>query len=75
MLDYLDKSSLNRIRLDDYNVYIIIWKMQRNKKDIMWSVNFNQQRNIRVLRANYDNETVMINNINENCYIIFKSYY
>jgi len=38
-------------------------------------VNFNQQKNIRVLRINYENETVIINNVDENCYIIFKNYY
>jgi len=35
MSDYLNESSLNRIRLDDYNVYMIIQKMQRNKRDVM----------------------------------------
>ena len=35
MLNYLDELSLNRIRFDDYNVYIITEKMQKNKKDIM----------------------------------------
>ncbi len=49
--------------------------MQENKRDTVWSVNFNQQKNIRVLRINYENETVIINNVDENCYIIFKNYY
>ncbi len=75
MSDYLNESLLNKVRLDDYNVYIIIWKMQKNKRDIMWSVNFNQQRDIRVLRVNYKNETIIINNVNEDCYVVFKSYY
>ena len=75
MLNYLNESSLNRIKLDDYNVYMIIQKMQRNKRDITWSVNFNQQRDMKALRANYDNEIVMMNNVNENCYVIFKNYY
>ncbi len=42
MLNYLNESSLNKVRLDDYNVYIIIWKMQRNKRNIVWFINFNQ---------------------------------
>ncbi len=75
MLDYLDESSSDKVKLDDYNVYIIIQKIQRNKRDTAWSVNFNQQRDIKVLRANYDNKTVMMNNADEDCYIIFKSYY
>ncbi len=33
MLDYLNESSLNKIRFDDYNVYMIIQKMQRNKRN------------------------------------------
>jgi len=40
-LDYLDESLLDKVRLNDYNVYMIIWKMQRNKRDTAWSVNFN----------------------------------
>jgi len=75
MLDYLNESSLNKIRLDDYNVYMIIQKMQRNKRDMIWSANFDQQRNIRVLRANYNNKTVIMNNADKNCYAVFKSYY
>ncbi len=34
MLDYSEKSLLNKVRLNDYNVYMIIWKMQKNKRDI-----------------------------------------
>jgi len=49
--------------------------MQRNERDAVWPVNFNQQGNIRVLRANYDNEAVMMNNADEDCYAVFKSYY
>ncbi len=49
--------------------------MQKNKRNIMWFVNFNQQRNIRVLRANYDNKIFIINNIDKNCYAVFKNYY
>ncbi len=75
MLNYLDESLLDKVRLDDYNVYMIIWKIQKNKRDIVWSADFNQQRDIRVLRTNYNNEIVMINNIDKNCYVIFKSYY
>jgi len=41
----------------------------------VWSVNFNQQGNIRALRANYDNEAVMMNNADEDCYAVFKGYY
>ncbi len=33
MLDYLDESSSDKVKLDDYNVYIIIQKIQRNKRD------------------------------------------
>ncbi len=75
MLNYLDESSLDRVRLDDYNVYMIIWKMQRNKRDTVWSADFNQQRDIKVLRINYDNKTVIINNVDKDCYAVFKSYY
>ncbi len=75
MSDYLDESSSNKVRLNDYNVYMIIQKMQRNKRDTMWSADFNQQRDIRALRANYDNEIVMINNVDEDCYAVFKNYY
>jgi len=75
MSDYLNESSLNRIRFDDYNVYIIIWKMQRNKRDTVWSVNFNWQRDIRVLRTNYDNKIIMMNNVDKDCYAVFKNYY
>jgi len=49
--------------------------MQRNERDAVWSVNFNQQGNIRALRANYDNEAVMMNNADEDCYAVFKGYY
>ncbi len=41
----------------------------------MWSADFNQQRNIRVLRINYSNEVIMINNADKNCYAVFKNYY
>ena len=75
MSDYLNESSSDRIRLDDYNVYMIIQKMQKNKRDAVWPVNFNQQENIRALRTNYDNEAVMMNNVDKDCYAIFKSYY
>ncbi len=75
MLNYLDESSSDRVRLDDYNVYMIIWKMQRNKRDTVWSADFNQQRDIKVLRINYDNKTVIINNVDKDCYAVFKSYY
>ncbi len=33
MLDYLDESSSDKVRLNDYNVYMIIQKMQRNKRN------------------------------------------
>jgi len=33
MSDYLNESSSDRIRLDDYNVYMIIQKMQKNKRN------------------------------------------
>jgi len=49
--------------------------MQRNKRDAAWPADFDQQRDIRALRTNYRNETVMINNIDENCYAVFKNYY
>ncbi len=75
MSDYSDESLSDKIRLNDYNVYMIIWKMQRNERDAVWSVNFNQQGNIRALRANYDNEAVMMNNADEDCYAVFKGYY
>ncbi len=75
MLNYLDKSSLNKVKLDDYNVYMIIQKMQENKRNTVWPVNFDWQRDIRVLRINYDNETVIMNNVDKNCYVVFKSYY
>jgi len=75
MLNYLDESSSDRVRLDDYNVYMIIWKMQRNKRDTVWSADFNQQRDIKVLRINYDNKTVIINNVDKDCYAVFKNYY
>ncbi len=42
MSDYSDESSSDKVRLDDYNVYMIIQKMQRNKRDVMWSADFNQ---------------------------------
>ncbi len=42
MLNYLNESLLNKIRLNNYNVYMIIWKIQRNKKDVVWFVDFNQ---------------------------------
>jgi len=35
MSDYSDKSSSDKVRLDDYNVYMIIQKMQRNKRDVI----------------------------------------
>ncbi len=75
MSDYLNESSSDRVRLNDYNVYMIIWKMQRNKRDAAWPADFDQQRDIRALRTNYRNETVMINNIDEDCYAVFKNYY
>ncbi len=75
MLDYLNKLLLNKVRLNDYNVYMIIWKMQENKRNMTWSADFDQQKNIRILRANYDNKTVMMNNVDKNCYVVFKSYY
>ncbi len=75
MSDYLDESSSDKVRLNDYNVYMIIQKMQRNKRNAAWSADFNQQRDIRVLRANYDNKTVMMNNVSKDCYAVFKGYY
>jgi Zn-dependent M28 family amino/carboxypeptidase len=75
MSDYLNEASLDRVRLDDYNVYMIIQKMQKNKRDAVWPVNFNQQRNIRALRINYSNKAVMMNNAGKDCYAVFKSYY
>ncbi len=74
MSDYLNESSLDKVRLDDYNVYIIIWKMQRNKRDTVWSADFDQQKDIRALRINYENKTVIMNNVDKNCYVIFKNY-
>ena len=75
MSNYLKKSSLNKVKLNDYNVYIIIQKIQRNKRNAVWSADFDHQKDIRVLRINYDNKTVMMNNVNKNCYVVFKNYY
>jgi len=73
--DYPDEPPPDRVRLDDYNVYMAIRKMQGNERGAAWPADFDRQGDIRALRANYGNEAVMMNNAGEDCYAVFKGYY